>query len=181
MPKLNDEAVVLIEEVEDFGLVTVKANFLDKKIREMLAKTLGIDLPKTGKIAFGKKLSVGWMSTDEYAIILKKMEADKIIRKLDTKMNKYHHLCVNMSDSRRCYRLRGNGWREVLSKGSPVNFHPLAFGPSSFRRTRVANLAAAIWAVTENEAYLFSMQSVSGFMSEWLRTANLKSGQIVYY
>ena len=89
MPKLNDEAVVLIEEVEDFGLVTVKANFLDKKIREMLAKTLGIDLPKTGKIAFGKKLSVGWMSTDEYAIILKKMEADKIIRKLNTKMNKY--------------------------------------------------------------------------------------------
>ena len=70
MPKLNDRAVVLIEEVQDFGLVTVKANFLDKKIREMFAKTIGIDLPKTGKISLGKKLSVGWMSTDEYAIFL---------------------------------------------------------------------------------------------------------------
>ena len=181
MPKLNEKAVVLIEEVQDFGLVTVKANFLDKKIHEMFAKTIGIDLPKTGKISLGKKLSVGWMSTDEYAIILRKMEADKIIRKLNTRMNKYHHLCVNMSDSRRCYRLRGNGWREVLSKGSPANFHPSEFGPSSFRRTRIASVATAIWAVTENEAYLFSMQSVGGFLSEWLRTANLKSGQIVYF
>ena len=38
MPKLNEEAVVLIEEVQDFGLVTVKANFLDKKIHEMFKK-----------------------------------------------------------------------------------------------------------------------------------------------
>ena len=181
MPKLNDESVILIEEVVDFGLVIVKANFLDLKIRNLLAATIEMEVPKTGKISTGKKLSVGWMSTDEYVIILKKKEADKITRKINVKMKKYHHLCVNMSDSRRCYRLRGKGWREVLSKGSPTNFHPSVFGPGSFRRTRIASVATAIWAADENEAYVISMRSVSEFMFEWLRSANLKSGQITYY
>ena len=181
MPKLNDESVILIEEVVDFGLVIVKANFLDLKIRNLLAATIEMEVPKTGKISTGKKLSVGWMSTDEYVIILKKKEADKITRKINVKMKMYHHLCVNMSDSRRCYRLRGTGWREVLSKGSPTNFHPSVFGPGSFRRTRIASVATAIWAADENEAYVISMRSVSEFMFEWLRSANLKSGQITYY
>ena len=181
MPKLNDESVILIEEVADFGLVILKANFLDTKICDLITSITGIDAPKTGKISIGKKLSVGWMSTDEYAIILKKRDAEKITRKINVKMKKYHHLCVNMSDSRRCYRLRGKGWREVLSKGSPTNFHPSAFGPGSFRRTRIASIATAIWAVDENESYVISMQSVSEFMFEWLRKANLKSGQFVYY
>ena len=181
MSERDDQAVVLIEEVRDFGLVTLKANFLDTKICDLVTATTGICFPKIGRISLGKKLSVGWMSIDEIAIILADSEADKITLKMKTKLKSYNNLCVNVSDSRCCFRLCGHGWREVLSKGTPVNLNPTSFTIGSFRRTRLGNVAVAIWAADVDEAYLFSMRSVGSFVSDWLCMANLKSGQLKYY
>ena len=181
MNRLADEAVISIEEVSDFGFVIVKANFSDVKIRGLLHAVTGLDAPVTGKINTSKKMSVAWMSTDEYAIILKSSDVAKFTKKIKTKMKSNNHLCLDMSDSRRCFKLFGNGWREVLSKGTPVDLNPKEFIVGGFRRTRIANLAVAIWSVSDNEAYVLSMYSVGGFIFEWLKNANLKSGQLNYY
>ena len=177
----DGETVISIEEVPDFGLVTLKANFVDAKICDLVAATTGTSFPKTGRISIGKKLSLGWMSIDEIAIILAGGEADKITKKIKSKLKSYHNLCVNVSDSRCCFKLQGHGWREVLSKGTPVNLNPAAFTVGSFRRTRIGNVAVAFWAAEKNLAYLFSMHSVGSFIFDWLQTANLKSGQLKYY
>ena len=105
MDNIGDQSVILIEEFKDFGLIIIKANFLDRRICDDLSAATGVEVPKAGKISFGKKLSVGWMSTDEYAIILQKSEANKICNRIKVKLKKYDHLCINMSDSRRCFRL----------------------------------------------------------------------------
>ncbi len=181
MLKSNTESVVSIEEVKDFGLIIVKANFLDNKICDLLQTSTGLQTPKTGKISIGKNLSIGWMSKDEYAIILRNVDADRIANKIKVKMKKEDHLCINMSDSRRCFRLLGHGWREVLSKGTPADLHPEVFGVGGFRRTRIANVAVAIWPTSDNEVYIFSMFSVGSFILDWLRTAGLKSGQLNFF
>ena len=181
MSERDDKAVISIEEVRDFGLVTLKANFLDTKICDLVTATTGICFPKIGRISIGKKLSVGWMSIDEIAIILADSEADKITQKIKTKLKSYNNLCVNVSDSRCCFRLFGHGWREVLSKGTPINLNPTSFTIGSFRRTRLGNVAVAIWATDVDVAYLFSMHSVGSFVLDWLCTANLKSGQLKYF
>ena len=181
MPKLDNEPTVSIEEVFDFGMVSVKADFLDAKTRALLESVTGITSPNIGRISIGKKISVAWMSVDEYAIFLKNSEANKMSDKISSQMHNHHHLCVNMSDSRRCYRLLGNGWREVLSKGTPANLHPKVFGKGSFRRTRIANIAVGIWVHDNNEAYLFSMYSVGNFIFDWLNNANLRDGMFSYY
>ena len=181
MNKKSELLAISIEEVEDFGIITLKANILDTEIIKVVELATGVTVPQVGKISIGKKLSVGWMSTDEYAVILPGTLADGLVNKISNKMKKYHHLCINMSDSRRCFRLRGERWREVLSKGTPVNLHPAAFNIGSFRRTRICNVAVAFWSAKEDEAYLISMVSESDFVSTWLRTAGLKTGEIVYY
>ena len=71
MLKSDNESVVLVEEVNDFGLIIVKANFSDSKIRDLLQTSTGLKLPKNGRISIGKNLSIGWMSNDEHAIIIK--------------------------------------------------------------------------------------------------------------
>ena len=177
----DNEPIVLIEEVMDFGMITVKADFSDPEVCNSLKMATKVELPRTGKISFSNKISVGWMSTDERAIILKKTEADKIRDLIEKKMKNHDCLCVDISDSRRCFRLFGEGWREVLSKGSPIDLNPSKFGRGNFRRTRIANLAVAIWSVETDEAYLFSMCSVGEFILDWLNNANLKSDQINYY
>ena len=181
MVKADADSIISIEDVSDFGMVTIKANFSDVQIHNLIRIETGVETPKIGKISFGKKLSVAWMSVDELAIILRDREADKITKKFKQKLKNHHHLCVNMSDSRRCFRLLGKSWREILSKGSPSDLRPGVFGAGSFRRTRIVNLPVGIWAVNEAEAYIFTMHSVGSFLSNWLASANLKSGHLNYY
>ena len=181
MSECDRKYIISVEEVVDFGLVTLKANFVDTKICDLVETVTDTKFPDVGRISISKKLSVGWMSTDEIAILLKKNEAEKMVRRLATKLKSYHNLCINMSDSRKCFKLYGYGWREVLSKGTPVNMNPTSFTIGSFRRTRLGNVAVAIWAADIDVAYLFSMYSVGWFVSDWLHMANLKSGQLEYY
>ena len=176
-----DDLVISIEEVLDFGIVTVKANFSDTRICSLLEKTVGAKLPKTGKILIGKKISIAWMSPDEFAILVKYDDGDKISKKIAGKMKNFHHLCVNVSDSRQCFKMVGKGWREVLSKGAPIDLNPEVFGAGSFRRTRIANMAVSIWTTNPREAYIFCQRSVGNFLFNWLRNSNLKVDQLDFY
>ena len=181
MSELGVESNVLIEEVTNFGMVSVKVNPLDAKVREIVQSISGTQCPPIGKISYGKKMSVGWMSTDEYAIFGKSSDATKLVNRIGLKLKKYDHLCLNMSDSRRCFRLTGKGWREVLSKGTPTDISPQAFANGVLRRTRIANVAVAIWSFNENEVFIISMTSVGDFMLEWLINACLETGRIRYF
>jgi sarcosine oxidase subunit gamma len=181
MPKPEVELTVLVEEVTNFGMVSVKADLLDAKVREIIESISGVQCPQIGKISNGKKMSVGWMSTDEYAIFGQSSDSIKLVGRIESKLKKYDHLCLNMSDSRRCFHLKGSGWREVLSKGTPADLSPKAFGKGVLRRTRIANVAVAIWSFNETESFVISMTSVSDFMLEWLVNASLETGRISYF
>jgi sarcosine oxidase subunit gamma len=181
MPKSEVELTVLIEEVTNFGMVSLKVDLLDAKVREIIQSISGTRCPQIGKISDGKKMSVGWMSTDEYAIFSESSDAIKLVGRVSSKLKKYDHLCLNMSDSRRCFHLKGKGWREVLSKGTPADLSPKAFGQGVLRRTRIANVAVAIWSFNETEAFIISMTSVGDFIIEWLNNARLETGRISYF
>ena len=181
MPKPDDIQLVSIKEVNDLGMVVVKANFLDNKIYNAFQTAIVTPVPKIGKISMKKNLSVAWMAIDEYAIFIERCNSQKMVDHIVRKMKKFDILCVNMSDSRTFFRLVGKGWREVLSKGTPADLSTKVFGVGSFRRTRIANVAIAVWVVDENEAYLFSMRSVSEYVQNWLQNANLKSSQLKFF
>ena len=181
MPKPEVRSNIIIEEVTNFGMVSVKADFKDPKVREIIQSISGIQCPEMGKISDGKKMNVGWMSTDEYAVFGESSDASKIVGKIESKLKNLDHLCLDMSDSRRCFRLSGNGWREGLSKGTPADLSPKVFGKNVLRRTRIANVAVAIWTFNETEAFIISMTSVGDFLLEWLNNAYLETGRMSYF
>jgi sarcosine oxidase subunit gamma len=76
-----------------------------------------------------------------------------------------------MSCARAAIDLVGPGWREVLAKGSPIDLAPGRFEPGDFRRTRLGQVAVAIWASEAETAHLVCFRSVAGFVFDWLRTA----------
>jgi sarcosine oxidase subunit gamma len=181
MSKPPVESNVSIEEVTNFGMVSVKVNLSDNKVRQIIQSISRTQCPQIGKISNGQKMSVGWMSTDEYAIFSESSDAIKLVDRIGSKLKKFDHLCLNMSDSRRCFHLKGKGWREVISKGTPANLSPKAFGKGVLRRTRIANVAVAIWSFNETEAFIIAMTSVSDFILEWLNNASLETGRICYF
>ena len=170
-----------VRKLEDLGLITVKAEFHAKTARVLVEGTTGIDFPAVGSINSGKKMSVGWMSTDECLIITDHSSVKKIVQKLETKLGRQHNFCCDISDSRCCFELSGQGWREILAKGSPADVSPETFKIGVFRRTRIRNLAVAFWMTSENYVRLICMRSVSDYMNEWLQTAVESSGRLNYF
>jgi sarcosine oxidase subunit gamma len=55
-----------------------------------------------------------------------------------------HHLAADVSDARAVFRVEGDKADQVLSKLSPVDFAKLE--PGELRRSRAAQVAAAMWA-----------------------------------
>ena len=173
------QSIELTEEL-NFGMVTLKANFSDSKIRTMVKSLTGIDnLPKPGKFSLGDKANLAWMSTDEYAVLLNHSYADGFVKKASSKFTKNHFLCLNMSDSRQCFKLKSPNWREVLAKGTPADVSPDIFKVGDFRRTRIASIAVAFWMLAEDEVSIICMRSVGSFFYEWLKNAS--SSQVGHF
>ena len=55
-----------------------------------------------------------------------------------------HHLAADVSDARAVFRVEGDKADQVLAKLSPVDFDTLE--PGELRRSRAAQVAAAMWA-----------------------------------
>ena len=72
-----------------------------------------------------------------------------------------HHLAVDVSDARAVFRIEGDRAADVLRKLSPVDFDTL--DPGELRRTRAAQVAAALW--QQDGGYtLVCFRSVAGYV-----------------
>jgi len=98
-------------------------------------------LPGQRQIVQAGDRSVGWMSPDEYLLILPYAEVAAEVRRLSGIAG--HHLAVDVSDARAAFRIDGPAAGQVLQKLSPVDFDTLPAG--ELRRTRAAQVAVALW------------------------------------
>ena len=173
MNRLNETGrTVEIVAVPDFGMITFKGNLSDQKVRLGIKKLTGCEVPSITKISSKNGIAVAWMSYDELAIILKRDLVERMIDRLSQRMKNIHHLCVEVSDSRSCFQLKGKSWREVLAKGTPADVSPACFKQGDFRRSRLGNIAVAFWTTEDEVVNLICFRSVGMFMRDWLSNAS---------
>ena len=60
---------ILIKELGEVGMITVRGDLSNKQFQADIAKTCQLDVPKPLTINSNKKLSVAWMSSDELLIL----------------------------------------------------------------------------------------------------------------
>jgi len=167
---IDGGGAVLVAALGPVGMVTVKADFTDKNLAARVAKTLGVALPKPRRINKG----VAWMAPDELLVFTQKgVDPDTLATKIDAALG-HAGLALNVSDSRAVFALKGEGAREVLAKGAPVDLATSAFGQGSFRRTRLGQVAVAFWMEAEDEFRLVCFTSMREFMFDWLVNAAQK-------
>ncbi len=80
-------------------------------------------------------------------------------------------MAVNVSDARAVFLIEGQGAREVLAKGAPVDMSSGVFGKREIRRTRIGQLAAAFWTLDGETFEVVCFRSVGAFMFDWLSNA----------
>ena len=150
-----------IREIGPLGMITLRAKPEVKGLAAAVKAVTGTALPALRRIEVNGDKAAGWMSPDEYLLILPYKDVAQALATLAAKLAGEHHLAVDVSDARAVFRIEGDKADQVLAKLSPVDFARLE--PGELRRTRAAQVAAAFW--KDDAGYtLVSFRSVAGYV-----------------
>lgn len=154
------EGFATIREIGPLGMVTLRAKGL-KSLDKAIKAAVGTKTPAQRRIEISGDKACGWMSPDEYLLVMPYTEVPKALAALAKTLAGEHHLAVDVSDARAVFRIEGDKATDVLRKLSPVDFDTLE--PGELRRSRAAQVAAALW--HQDGGYtLVCFRSVAGYV-----------------
>ena len=156
-----------IREIGPVGMITLRAKGL-KSLDKAIKAVTGTKVPAQRRIEVNGDKACGWMSRDEYLLILPYAEVSDALAKLAKSLVGEHYLAVDVSDARAVFRVEGERAAEVLSRLAPVDFDRLE--PGELRRTRTAQVAAAMW--QQDQGYtVVCFRSVARYVFDLLANA----------
>lgn len=144
------------------GMITLRGNLSGAKLKKAVKSVAGVEVPAPRRIAVRDGKGAGWMSPDELLILVPYDQARAAVEALSAALAGEHHLVADVSDARALFRISGPKAVQVLMKLCPVDFPSLAEG--ELRRTRAAQVAAALWKSGDDEYTLVSFRSVAAYV-----------------
>lgn len=160
------EALATITQVQDLGMIQIRAEFATAG--DAIAQAAGLALPDPGCITGDGSRLLGWMSPDELLLVLPRAELAQALADLNAALSTEHALVVDVSDLRAVFRIQGDRALQVLMKLCPADL--AAMPENGLRRTRAAQVACGIW--RENGGYvLMGFRSVTDYLRGILTTA----------
>lgn len=169
---------VEVTEVGPIGMITLRAALTQPKLAKAVQAAIGIAVPDLRRIETRGDSAVAWMAPDELLLILPYAGVQGALAALEAALAGQHFLAVDVSDARAVFRVRGAGARDVLAKLCPVDLSPAAFQPGEIRRTRAAQVPAAIWRSAADEFSLVSFRSVAGYVFALLQASATPGGEV---
>lgn len=163
------DAIARIEPAGPQGMVSLRADLSAPEVAAAVKALTGCDLPGPRRIVTAGEKAVAWMSPDELLILLPHAEAPGAVARLAEALAGVHHLATEVSDARAMFRIRGEGADDVVAKLCPVDIERLPEG--EMRRTRAAQVAAALWRSGPGEISLVAFRSVEGYVARLLQVA----------
>lgn len=161
------DGFVRVREIGPLGMITLRAKGL-KGLDKAVKAAVGTKLPALRRIEVAGDRACGWMSPDEYLLILPYAEVTAALGALDKALAGQHHLAADVSDARAVFRVEGDKADQVLRKLTPADLDRLE--PGELRRSRAAQVAAAFW--HQDGGYtVVCFRSVAGYMMGLLANA----------
>ena len=181
LPGARAEGLVTVEEMGLQGMVTLRADLSAEAAA--IAQVTGAEMPGPRGISAGQGCQVAWMSPDELLILCDHAHADAMVAHLTAALEGQHHLAVNVSDARALFRVAGEAGalRDTLAKITPADMSAAALPPGEMRRTRLQQVAGAIWFEGETEARVICFRSVAQYTFDLLAVSAAQGGAVGYH
>jgi len=160
--------IASVKELGLVGMITLRGDLSDKKLIKAVKAHAGA-MPAQREVALKAGNGAAWMSPDELLLMCAHSEADALIASLDKALGGTHFLAVNVSDARAVFEVSGARARDVLAKLMPVDF--TAFGAGQIRRSRMAQIPAAVWMDGDDTFKLVCFRSVARYAFDVLCVA----------
>jgi sarcosine oxidase subunit gamma len=164
-----------VREIGPLGMISLRAKPDVKPLAKAIKAAVGTAVPAQRRIESAGDKACGWMSPDEYLLILPYGETEAAMAAIASAMGDAHHLAAVVSDARAVFRVEGAKAHQVLAKLSPVDFDTLE--PNELRRTRAAQVAAAFW--KDGDGFtVVCFRSVAGYMMGLLSHSAEKGSEL---
>lgn len=165
-----DGGIAVISEVPLQGMITLRGDLGSAAVKKA-AKGFGVEVPKMREARFEAEKGIAWMSPDELLLLCPYGEVHQTVTALQNALGEAHALVVNVSDARAAFRVEAPHVREVMGKLCPVDLAPAAFTPGMFRRTRLAQVPAAIWMPAAQSFQVICFRSQAQYVFDLLKVA----------
>ena len=175
------EGLAKIEEFGPLGMITLRGDLTSKTLQKAAAGVAGVAFPNVRKAACDGERGLLWMSPDELMVLCPYADVTGNLAQLQTSLGSEHALAVNVSDARAVFRVSGASAREVMAKLSPVDLSSEAFGPGDFRRSRLAQVAAAYWMRDDETFEIICFRSVAAYVFDLLKVAAQPGSHVGYF
>ena len=172
------EGYVTVEEAGLCGMITLRGDLSDAKLKTAAKKLVGVEVPGTRGINLKGAKGAAWMSPDELLLMVPHADVEKGVAALTKALKGTHILVHNVSDARAVFRLKGAAVREVLAKLSPADVSPNALPVGEIRRTRLAQVAAAFWMADGETAEIVCFRSVAQYVFGVLKVSAQPGSQV---
>ncbi len=152
-----------VEQIDGQGMITVRADLADPKVAAAFKKATGLAVPETGKATEDGMRVLAWMSPDEAMVFCPAADAGTITADLKSALARLHALVVDVSDARAAFTVKGPAAREVLAKLAPFDTSAASFAVGDFRRTRIGQIAGAVYMANDTDIGLVCFRSVGDY------------------
>ena len=170
------DGIARVEEAGLVGMVTLRGDLSGAAMTKAVKVATDAAVPGQREINHAGGFRVVWMSPDELLITCDHAQADAVVASLTKSLEGEHALAVNVSDARAVFDVSGAQARDVLAKVMPVDFAQL--GADKVRRSRLAQVAAAVWAEGEDRYRVVCFRSVGRYVFDVLCTTAAENNKI---
>ena len=172
---------IAMHEITDQGMIDLRGEPTDRKFTGAVKKVLGADLPNTPRTSTRKgDITILWLSIDQWLVCCPRKATGTLLSDLRKSLGTAHSLAVDLSDARSVIRLEGEGVREVLMKGVPVDLTLPEYTTGVVRRLRFGEIAAMVHFVSAEPDVidLYVFRSYADFAWNWLVATGRACAQV---
>lgn len=173
--------LVEITEEKPRGMITLKGDLGSAKLKKAVTALAGVDMPEALRANLSGERGLFWMAPDELLLMGPYDAVAGDLKTLAKALKGTHHLAADVSDARSLFTISGPEGREVMAKLSPADMSPEGFGPGTFRRTRVGQVAAAVWMQDAETLGLICFRSVAQYVFDMLVDAAAPDARVDYF
>ncbi|MGJ8547197.1 MAG: sarcosine oxidase subunit gamma [Sulfitobacter sp.] len=176
-----DAGIAEVKEIGPQGMITLRGDLDAPYLHKVAMGATGLDFPSQRMCNCVGENALAWMSPDELLVMLPYGLVHQNLEKMHKALGGKHALAVNVSDARAVFQVKGPRAREVMAKLAPVDLDPKSFTPGMFRRTRLAQVAAAFWMRDEETFEIICFRSVGQYVFDLLKVAAQPGSDVGIY
>ena len=178
MDRIKGDTFVDVYLIGSISSLNIRVHQEDKKSLNIIQRNIGIKLPSVQKAIEKNKLTLCWISNDEYLLLSEKKENEALLNQFQKQMNLTTGVAENTTDLRSWFLIKGNRSVDILRKGVPLDLSKLEIDKQNFFRTRLGEIQINILIKSLDEILISALRSQKEYMINWFETCTNRGTEI---